>query len=99
MCLGHQAIGEAFGAKIVRAKNICHGVVQEMKLDGRGLFRIIGTKGVFTRYHSLAIDESTLPPEFEITARAFDGEIMGIRGPESSPQGEVRTHHAIKACP
>ena len=79
VCLGHQAIGEAFGAKIVQAKNICHGVVQEMQLDGRGLFRIIGKKGIFTRYHSLAIDESTLPDEFEITARAFDGEIMGIR--------------------
>ncbi len=79
ICLGHQAIGEAFGAKIVQAKKICHGVVEEMNLDGRGLFRIVGNKSSFTRYHSLVIDESTLSDEFEITARSADGDIMGIR--------------------
>ena len=79
ICLGHQAIAEAFGAKIVQAKRICHGVVEELDFDGRGLFRIIGRKSAFTRYHSLAVDESTLPPEFEVTARASDGEVMGIR--------------------
>lgn len=79
VCLGHQAIGETFGAKIVQAKRICHGIVEEMDLDGRGLFRIIGKKSSFTRYHSLVIDESTLPEEFEVTARAADGDIMGIR--------------------
>jgi len=79
ICLGHQSIGEAFGAKIVQAKQICHGVVDEMNLDGRGLFRLVGKKASFTRYHSLVIDESTLPPEFEITARSADGDIMGIR--------------------
>ncbi|HBG66812.1 MAG TPA: bifunctional anthranilate synthase component II/anthranilate phosphoribosyltransferase [Treponema sp.] len=79
ICLGHQAIAEAFGAKIVQAKRICHGVVEEMDFDGRGLFRIIGKKESFTRYHSLAVDERTLPPEFEVTARAADGEVMGIR--------------------
>ncbi len=79
VCLGHQAIGEAFGAKIVQAKYIRHGVVEEMKTDGRGIFRIIGKSGSFTRYHSLVIDESTLSDDFEITARAQDGDIMGIR--------------------
>ncbi|MEE3314087.1 MAG: anthranilate phosphoribosyltransferase, partial [Treponema sp.] len=79
VCLGHQAIGEAFGAKIIQAKRICHGVVEEMDLDGRGLFRIIGKKSSFTRYHSLVIDESTLPDCFEVTARSEDGDIMGIR--------------------
>ncbi|MBO5607648.1 MAG: bifunctional anthranilate synthase component II/anthranilate phosphoribosyltransferase [Treponema sp.] len=79
VCLGHQAIAEAFGAKIVQAKRICHGVVEEISLDGRGLFRIVGKKGSFTRYHSLVVDESTLPSEFEVTARAADGDIMGIR--------------------
>ena len=79
ICLGHQSIGEAFGAKIVQAKRICHGVVEEMDLDGRGLFRLVGKKASFTRYHSLAIDESTLPADFEITARSSDGDIMGIR--------------------
>lgn len=79
ICLGYQAIGQAFGADIVQAKNICHGVVEEMNLDGRGLFRIVGKKGTFTRYHSLAIDKSTLSNDFEITATSQDGEIMGIR--------------------
>ncbi len=79
ICLGHQAIGEAFGAKIVQAKKICHGVVEEMNLDGNGLFRTIGKTSSFTRYHSLVIDRSTLSDEFEITALAKDGEIMGIR--------------------
>lgn len=79
VCLGHQAIGEAFGAKIIQAKRICHGVVEEMDFDGRGLFRLIGKKESFTRYHSLVIDEKTLPAEFEITARSSDGDIMGIR--------------------
>lgn len=79
ICLGHQAIGEAFGAKIVQAKFIRHGIVEDIDLDGHGLFRIIGKSGKFTRYHSLVIDENTLPPEFEVTARAKDGDIMGIR--------------------
>ena len=79
VCLGHQAIAEAFGAKIIGAKFIKHGVVEEMDLDGKGLFRTIGKKGKFTRYHSLVVDEKTLPSDFEITARAKDGDIMGIR--------------------
>ena len=79
ICLGHQAIGEAFGATIVHAKNVCHGIVQDIKLDGRGIFRTIGNTCKFTRYHSLVIDESTLSDDFEITARAADGDIMGIR--------------------
>ena len=79
ICLGHQAIGQAFGAKIVQAKRICHGVVEEMELDGRGLFRIIGKRASFTRYHSLVIDEATLSADFEVTARAKDGDIMGVR--------------------
>ena len=79
VCLGHQSIGAAFGAKIVGAKYIRHGIVETMKCDGRGVFRTIGTSGKFTRYHSLVIDESTLPSDFEVTARAKDGDIMGIR--------------------
>ena len=79
VCLGHQAIGYAFGAKIVQAKFIKHGIAEEIDLDGKGLFRTIGKKNIFTRYHSLVIDESTLPSDFEITARATDGDIMGIR--------------------
>ena len=79
ICLGHQAIGEAFGAKIVQAKFIKHGIVEDIDLDGRGIFRTIGKTAKFTRYHSLVIDESTLSKDFEITARAQDGDIMGVR--------------------
>ena len=79
ICLGHQSIGEAFGAKIVQAKFIKHGIVEDIDLDGRGIFRTIGKTSKFTRYHSLVIDESTLPSDFEVTARAKDGDIMGIR--------------------
>ncbi|MCM1321487.1 MAG: bifunctional anthranilate synthase component II/anthranilate phosphoribosyltransferase [Bacteroides sp.] len=79
VCLGHQAIGSAFGARIVQAKYIKHGIAEKIALDGRGLFRTVGNSGTFTRYHSLVVDEQTLPPEFEVTARAEDGDIMGIR--------------------
>jgi len=79
ICLGHQSIGAAFGAKIVGAKFIRHGIVEEMTSDGRGLFCINGKGGKYTRYHSLVIDESTLPEDFEVTCRAADGDIMGIR--------------------
>ena len=79
VCLGHQSIAEAFGAKIVSAKFIKHGIVEDIDLDGKGIFRTIGKSAKFTRYHSLVIDESTLPEEFEVTARAKDGDIMGIR--------------------
>ena len=87
ICLGHQAIGAAFGAKIVGAKYIRHGIVEEIKTDGRGIFRTIGLKGSFTRYHSLVVDESSLPAEFEVSARAKDGDIMGIRHKELVIEG------------
>jgi len=79
VCLGHQAIGYAFGGAIISAKRICHGSAEEISLDGKGLFRTIGKKGTFTRYHSLVIEEQSLPEELEITARSSDGDIMGIR--------------------
>src|SRR5574344_2759295 len=79
VCLGHQAIGYAFGGKIVGAKFIKHGIAEEMTLDGKGLYRTIGTKGTFTRYHSLVVEESSLPDCLEVTARSTDGDVMGIR--------------------
>jgi anthranilate synthase/phosphoribosyltransferase len=79
VCLGHQAIGYAFGAKVVGAKFIKHGIAEEMTLDGKGLFRTVGTKGTFTRYHSLVVEEASLPDCLEVTARSADGDIMGIR--------------------
>ena len=79
VCLGHQGIGEAFGAKVVPAKAIMHGKISAIEHDGKGLFT--GMTGPFNavRYHSLALDEATLPPQLEVTCRTADGEIMGVR--------------------
>jgi anthranilate synthase/phosphoribosyltransferase len=79
VCLGHQAIGEAFGGKIIQAKRIVHGKVEDMLHDGKGLFRGIPSPASFVRYHSLAIEEASLPADLEITARSRDDEIMGVR--------------------
>ena len=79
VCLGHQAIGHAFGASIVGAGRIVHGKTDRISLDGRGLFRGVPSPSVFTRYHSLVVQRDTLPEEFEVTANAPDGEVMGIR--------------------
>ncbi len=79
VCLGHQAIGYAFGASIIGAKNIVHGKTEGMTLDGMGVFRNIPSPSRFTRYHSLVISRKGLSPELEVTATSDDGEIMGIR--------------------
>ena len=79
ICLGHQAIGEAFGGTIVSSKRIVHGKTEAIGNDGRGLFRNLPAKAVFTRYHSLVVREEDLPPELEVSARADDGDIMGFR--------------------
>lgn len=87
VCLGHQAIGYAFGGRIVGARRIVHGKVDRVELDGRGLFRSINSPAPFARYHSLAIEEATLPPELEVSARSPDGEIMGVRHREQVIEG------------
>jgi len=79
VCLGHQAIGAAFGARIVRARSIMHGKVSVIHHDGRGVFQGLRPDFEATRYHSLVIDESTVPEVLEISARTEDGEIMGVR--------------------
>lgn len=83
VCLGHQSIGHAFGASIVRAKRLMHGKVDLIQHDGRGLFAGLENPFQATRYHSLVIEPGTLGEEFEITAwcDAPDGgrEIMGVR--------------------
>ncbi len=79
VCLGHQAIAAAFGGTIVQAKRIVHGKAEDIRHDGKGLFRTLPSPSVFTRYHSLVVEEASLPEELEITARSLDGEIMGIR--------------------
>jgi anthranilate synthase/aminodeoxychorismate synthase-like glutamine amidotransferase len=87
VCLGHQAIGYAFGGRIVKAKRLMHGKVSEVTHDGEGLFAGIRSPLKATRYHSLAIERATLPECLEVTATAEDGEIMGIRHREHRTVG------------
>lgn len=79
VCLGHQCMAQAFGGRIIRAKRLMHGKVSQIYHDGKGVFRGLPNPFSAMRYHSLAVDPDTLPPDFEITARSEDGEIMGIR--------------------
>jgi len=79
VCLGHQSIGAAYGARIVRAGSIMHGKISSVSHDERGLFKGLPKRFDATRYHSLVIEEASLPDVLEITARTDDGEIMGVR--------------------
>ena len=79
VCLGHQAIGEAFGGRIVRARTIMHGKVSQISHDGRGVFAGLGEPFEATRYHSLVIDGDAVPEALAVCARTEDGEIMGVR--------------------
>ncbi|MEI8095676.1 MAG: anthranilate phosphoribosyltransferase, partial [Spirochaetales bacterium] len=79
VCLGHQALGYAFGGTIIGAKEIVHGKTQPISHDGRGVFRGLASPTVFTRYHSLVIEEASLPEVLEVSARSPDGEIMAVR--------------------
>jgi anthranilate synthase component 2 len=87
VCLGHQAIGAAFGGRIVRARAIMHGKVSFIEHDGRGVFEGIESPIEATRYHSLVIEEASCPDVLEITARTADGEIMGVRHRELPLEG------------
>lgn len=87
ICLGHQAIGAAFGAKIIQAKQIMHGKTSQITHIGVGIFTNIPSPYTVIRYHSLAIDKETLPDCFEVTAWTNDGEIMGIRHKTYNLQG------------
>ncbi len=83
ICLGHQAIGEAFGGDVVRANNIMHGKTSVLTYDKKGLFESFESEIEVMRYHSLIIQPNTLHPDFEVTAKsADDGEIMAIQHKE-----------------
>ena len=79
VCLGHQSMGAALGGEIVRAKTQMHGKASTISTDRKGVFKGLPEQFSVIRYHSLVIDEATLPPELEISARSEDGEIMGVR--------------------
>jgi anthranilate synthase component 2 len=91
VCLGHQSIGQAFGGRIVRAKALMHGKTSAIQHSGKGLFRDLPDPFTATRYHSLAVDGSSLPDVLEITAWTDDGEIMGLQH-RSRPIHGVQFH-------
>jgi anthranilate synthase component 2 len=78
VCLGHQAIGQAFGGEVVRAATLMHGKTSAIRHDGAGLFGGLPDGFTATRYHSLAVRRSTLPACLQVTAWTEDGEIMGL---------------------
>jgi anthranilate synthase/aminodeoxychorismate synthase-like glutamine amidotransferase len=79
VCLGHQCIGEVFGGRVVRAPEIVHGKSSPISHDGRGLFQGLPDPLVATRYHSLVVEEASVPECLEVTARTPDGLVMGLR--------------------
>ncbi|HEV3009424.1 MAG TPA: aminodeoxychorismate/anthranilate synthase component II [Burkholderiales bacterium] len=91
VCLGHQAIGQAFGGKVVRAKQVMHGKVSRIHHDGRGVFTNLQNDFVATRYHSLVVERNGLPACLEVSAQSEDGEIMGLRH-RSLPVEGVQFH-------
>jgi len=79
VCLGHQSIGAALGGRIVRAQVQMHGKASTITTDRKGVFSDLPEQFSVIRYHSLAIEQATLPDDLEVTARSEDGEIMGVR--------------------
>ena len=79
VCLGHQSIAQAFGGRIVHARELMHGKTSEISHTGQGVFRSLPNPFVATRYHSLVIERESLPECLEVTAWTDDGEIMGVR--------------------
>ena len=91
VCLGHQAIGQVYGGRIVRAPTLMHGKLSKVHHTGQGVFEGIAQDFSATRYHSLIIDRASLPEELEITATTNDGLIMGVRH-KSYPVHGVQFH-------
>jgi anthranilate synthase component II len=79
VCLGHQAMGQAFGGKVVRARAVMHGKTSRIRTTQQGVFHDLPTQFDVIRYHSLAIERESLPSVFDVTAQTDDGEIMGLR--------------------
>ena len=91
ICLGQQSIGQVFGGKVIRAKEIMHGKVSDVENDGTGLFESLPKQFKATRYHSLSVEKQTLPDVLKVNAWTKDGEIMGLRH-ESRPIHGLQFH-------
>jgi anthranilate synthase/aminodeoxychorismate synthase-like glutamine amidotransferase len=99
VCLGHQAIAHVCGARVVRAPELRHGKTSPIHHDGEGVFAGIPSPVEATRYHSLAVDPDSLPPDLRVSARTDDGVVMGIRHARAAAEGvqfhpeSILTHH------
>ena len=99
VCLGHQAIGQVYGATIVGAVELMHGKTSPVDHDGRGVFTGLPTPLTATRYHSLTIDPATVPEELEVTATTADGTIMGVRHRHLDVEGvQFHPESVLTAC-
>ncbi len=87
VCLGHQAIGQAFGGRIVRAMRVMHGKLSQVTHRGEGVFEGLQSPLTATRYHSLVIERASLPSCLDVTAESDDGEIMGVRHRQLAVEG------------
>ena len=91
VCLGHQAIGQAYGGEVIRAKAVMHGKTSQIHHTGQGVFKGLKNPFTATRYHSLSVERADLPAELEVTAWTEDGEIMGVQH-KSRPVHGVQFH-------
>ncbi len=102
VCLGHQAIGQAFGGRVVRAPELMHGKTSGIQHDGRSIFQGLPSPFEATRYHSLIVEEKGFPEVLEVTARTAKGEIMGLRHRELAVEGvqfhpeSILTDHGLR---
>lgn len=102
VCLGHQAIGQAFGGKVIRAPRLMHGKTSPIEHDGQGIFQGIPSPFQATRYHSLIVEDDSLPACLEVTARTKEGEIMALRHRSSAVEGvqfhpeSILTEHGLR---
>jgi anthranilate synthase component 2 len=92
VCLGHQAIGQAYGGDVIRAKAIMHGKTSPIQHEGKGIFAGLPNPVTATRYHSLSVDQATMPAVLEVTAWTADGEVMGF-------QHKTRPVHGVQFHP
>jgi anthranilate synthase component 2 len=103
VCLGHQAIGQAFGGRVVRARQVMHGKTDLIDTTGTGVFRDLPRRFEIARYHSLVVERDTLPDCLEVTATSADGQVMGLRhrtlaveGVQFHPESVASEHgHAL----
>jgi para-aminobenzoate synthetase component II len=101
VCLGHQAIGQAYGGRVVRAPRLMHGKTSPIAHDGHTIFAGVPQPFEATRYHSLIVEETSLPECLKVTARAPEGEIMGLRHAEHPVEGvqfhpeSILTEHGL----